>query len=86
MSAAYDVLNDAKKREAYDEVRRLGPMAGGFGGPRPGAGDAGGFQTGFNQMGQMGDLGGLLGNFFGKRHQAQARARKGADLETRTAS
>src|SRR5947208_15989197 len=32
ISAAYDVLGDADKRKEYDEVRRLGPMAGGFGG------------------------------------------------------
>ena len=34
ISAAYDVLGDADKRKEYDEVRRLGPMAGGFGGGR----------------------------------------------------
>ena len=35
VSAAYDVLGDEAKRKEYDEVRRLGPMAGGFGGRRP---------------------------------------------------
>ncbi len=36
VSAAYDVLGDETKRAEYDEVRRLGPMAGGMrngGGP-----------------------------------------------------
>ena len=37
ISSAYDVLGDAAKRKEYDEVRRLGPMAAGFG-PGPGAG------------------------------------------------
>ena len=32
ISAAYDVLGDPDRRKEYDEVRRLGPMAGGFGG------------------------------------------------------
>jgi molecular chaperone DnaJ len=31
ISAAYDVLGDADKRKEYDEVRRLGPAAAGFG-------------------------------------------------------
>src|SRR5207245_215517 len=44
ISAAYDVLSDAEKRTAYDEVRRLGPMAGGFG---PGPGGPGAGQGGF---------------------------------------
>jgi molecular chaperone DnaJ len=34
ISAAYDVLGDAAKRKEYDEVRRLGPPATGFGGIR----------------------------------------------------
>jgi DnaJ-class molecular chaperone len=32
ISAAYDVLGDADKRKEYDEVRRMGPAAAGFGG------------------------------------------------------
>src|ERR687898_526890 len=38
ISTAYDVLGDADKRKEYDEVRRLGPMAGGFPGAGGGAG------------------------------------------------
>jgi molecular chaperone DnaJ len=65
VSAAYDVVGDDAKRKEYDEVRKLGPMAGGFGfgGPGgPGGGSAG--QT-FNFDG--GDIGDLLGNLFGRR-------------------
>ena len=40
ISAAYDVLGDAAKRKEYDEVRELGPMAGGFGGGGGPAGSA----------------------------------------------
>jgi molecular chaperone DnaJ len=79
VSAAYDVLGDEKKREEYDEVRRLGPMAGGFG--PGGAGGPGGF--GFD-----GDLGDLLGNIFGRvRNRGGGAARggtgpqRGVDLE-----
>ena len=32
ISAAYDVLGDVDRRKEYDEVRRLGPQASGFGG------------------------------------------------------
>jgi len=31
ISAAYEVLSDEDKRREYDEVRRMGPMAGGMG-------------------------------------------------------
>src|SRR6478672_11725720 len=39
ISAAYDVVGDEAKRKEYDEVRKLGPAAHGFGspgGPGPG--------------------------------------------------
>ena len=42
ISAAYDVLSDDEKRKQYDEVRRLGPVAGGFG-----AGDGSACRHGF---------------------------------------
>src|SRR5487761_2089756 len=72
ISVAYDVLGDAAKRKEYDEVRRLGPAAAGFGGaPGPG---------GFNfTTGDFGDLGDIFGGLFGGRRQ---RAQRGADLET----
>src|SRR5487761_1927063 len=72
VSVAYDVLGDDAKRKEYDEVRRLGPAAAGFGGaPGPG---------GFNfTTGDFGDLGDIFGGLFGGRRQ---RAQRGADLET----
>jgi molecular chaperone DnaJ len=62
VSAAYDVVGDPEKRKEYDEVRKLGPMGGMFGGAGPGAGGpgAGGFR--FEDVGDLGDvLGGLFG-------------------------
>ena len=53
------MLGDADKRKEYDEVRRLGPMAGGFGGGGPGGG-GGNFRTA-----DMGDLGDLFGGLSG---------------------
>ena len=75
VSVAYDVLGDKDKRKEYDEVRRLGPAAAGFGaqGAQPG---------GFNfQTGDFGDLGDLFGGLFGGGARRQ-RAQRGADLET----
>ena len=76
MSAAYDVVGDEEKRSSYDKVRRMGPMAGGFGGGG-GRGPAG-FGGGFDDIGDL--LGGLFGR--GRRgggHQ-NSRAQRGADL------
>ena len=82
VSAAYDVVGDAEKRKEYDEVRRLGPMAGGFGGPG-GGGGFGGFGPGgatFNaeDLGDLGDLGDLLGGLFGRGGRRGGRAPRGA--------
>src|ERR1700753_4357213 len=69
ISAAYDVLGDADKRKEYDEVRRMAPLAGGFGSP-------GGFGTGTGPGGgtfrveDLGDLGDLFGGIFGGGRQS----------------
>ncbi len=76
LSAAYDVIGDATKREEYDEVRRLGRFGGGagFGGGNPGA-------AGFNFDGDLGDiLGGLFGRTGGGGRAAGPV--RGADLES----
>ncbi len=74
ISAAYDVLGDEDRRKEYDEVRRLGPMAGGG---RPGGFDPGSFRTE-----DMGDLGDLFGGLFGRgRSRRQRGPQRGADLE-----
>ena len=80
ISAAYDVLGDEAKRKEYDEVRRLGPMASGFGSP-------GGGNYRFEEGG---DLSGLFAQFFGGAQQGGGRGgrsrgagpARGADLES----
>ena len=57
VSAAYDVLGDEARRAEYDQVRAMGPMAGGM----PGGGFSGG---GFPGGGGF-DLGDLFGGLFG---------------------
>ncbi len=82
VSAAYDVVGDDDKRKSYDEVRRMGPAAGGFPG---GGGGQPGFNVGFD------DIGDLLGGLFGRGGrgrgpgQQQSRAQAGADLEAELA-
>ena len=77
ISAAYDVLGDEARRKEYDEVRRLGPMAGGFGrvasapaGPAAGAG-------GFSFDVGADDVGDLLGNLFGRGPRARPGRQRG---------
>ena len=59
ISAAYEVVGDATKRVEYDEVRRLGPMSGGFGG-----GGRGGQNVTFDMGGE--GLGDIFGQMFGR--------------------
>ena len=82
VSAAYDVLGDETKRSEYDEVRKLGPMAG-PGGPGPG-----GFTFNMNDA-DVGNLGDLFGQMFGRGRGSRAGGgassgvgpRRGADVE-----
>jgi molecular chaperone DnaJ len=71
VSAAYDVLGDKDKRKEYDEVRRLGPAGNPFAGM---GGRPGGFTSNF----QVGDLGDLLGNIFGRGNRGNRGGRGGA--------
>ena len=84
ISAAYDVLGDEERRKEYDEVRRLGPMGGGFGAPGGfgGPGGPGGFGNGTFRSDDLGDLGDLFGGLFGGGRRRRQRApQRGADLE-----
>jgi molecular chaperone DnaJ len=74
ISAAYDVLGDQEKRKEYDEVRRLGPLAGGFGGPSQ--------QGGTFRVDDAGDLGDLFGGLFGGRRRRARAPQRGADIES----
>ncbi|MCC5951099.1 MAG: molecular chaperone DnaJ [Acidimicrobiia bacterium] len=63
VSSAYDVLGDEAKRAEYDEVRRMGPV----GGMYSGAGAPGGPGGATFTSEDLGDLGGLFSNLFGRR-------------------
>ena len=64
VSAAYEVVGDADKRARYDEVRKLGPMAGAFGGGGGGFSGGGGFGPGGMTF-DASDLSDLFGGLFG---------------------
>jgi molecular chaperone DnaJ len=85
VSAAYDVLGDEEKRQAYDRVRDMGAAGfGGFGGgPQGGQGFPGGFRYENVDIGDLGDLfGGLFGGRGAGARGRQPQPRRGADLET----
>lgn len=65
VSAAYDVIGDAERRKEYDEVRQLAAQGGGFGPGGFAPGGPGGFGPGGAAF-DVGDLGDLFGNMFGR--------------------
>ncbi len=86
VSAAYDVLGDATKKAAYDEVRTMVKSGGG---PRGFSSDGFGGRQGGNFedfAGGPNGLGDLFGGLFGNRTGASRRPRggpqRGRDLET----
>jgi len=86
ITEAYNVLSDEKQRKEYDEARSM--FGGGFRVPT-GARTGGGFGNSTFDLGDLfgGDsgLGDVLGGIFrGRGGTAQARARRGADVETET--
>jgi len=86
ISAAYDVIGDDDRRKQYDQVRRMGPLGGAFGGGSAGGqgGFGGGAPGGWDFEG-MGDIGDILGGLFGTGGAAQTRqrAQKGRDHEAK---
>jgi molecular chaperone DnaJ len=79
ISAAYDVLSEPAKRKEYDEIRRLGPMAGaGFPGGAGGAGGAGGSPFTNIRTDNLGDIFGDILGRFGAGGATGARGRPGA--------
>ena len=82
VSAAYQVLGDEATRKEYDEVRRLGPMGGGFGG----GGGPGGFTFNVGDM-RGGDFSDVLGQMFGRGRRGAGRSgvapQRGADVTAR---
>lgn len=82
-SAAYDVLGDEAKRKEYDEVRALGPMQFGRGGPNGPTGGPFNFNVGADGLGdllgQMFNRGGRAGR--GRGASAAAGPMRGDDLQ-----
>jgi molecular chaperone DnaJ len=74
VQAAYDILSDAEKRQAYDRFGAEGPA--GFG--------PGGVRYENVDLGDLSDLLGSFGSFFGRGQRAgRPRPERGADLESR---
>jgi molecular chaperone DnaJ len=87
VAEAYDVVGDQEKRKKYDEMRELygsGGVRGGFPGGFGGGQAGGGFDINDLLRDRAGGgFGDMFGDLFGGRGRSQqARARKGADVET----
>jgi molecular chaperone DnaJ len=84
ISAAYDVLGDAEKRKAYDQVRDMSASGFGPGFGRPGSTGAWPGGVRYEQV-NVDDIGDLFGGLFGgagRRSGRRPAAQRGADLET----
>jgi molecular chaperone DnaJ len=76
VQAAYDILSDKEKREAYDRFGAAGTAGGGFG--------PGGVRFENVDLGDLSDLLGGFGSFFGRGgRSARPVPERGADLESR---
>ncbi len=76
VQAAYDILSDQEKRQAYDRYGAAGPAGQGFG--------PGGARYENVDLGDLSDLLGNFGSFFGRGQRAgRPRPERGADLESR---
>ncbi len=74
VQAAYDILSDGEKRQAYDRYGSEGPQGFGPGGVR--------FEN--VDLGDLSDLLGNFGSFFGRgQRTARPRPERGGDLESR---
>ena len=77
VQAAYDILSDPEKRQAYDRYGAAGAAGQGFG--------PGGVRFEDVDLGDLSDILGSFGSFFGRGERAGGRPRpeRGADLESR---
>ena len=76
VQAAYDILSDDEKRQAYDSFGAAGSAGQGFG--------PGGMRFENVDLGDLSDLLGGFGSFFGRgQRAARPRPERGADLESR---
>jgi molecular chaperone DnaJ len=76
VQAAYDILSDSEKRQAYDRFGEAGPTGQPFG--------PGGVRFENVDLGDLSDLLGNFGSFFGRgQRAARPRPERGADLESR---